>query len=136
MSFFRPIALFRLPVFLVLTACLIGIEWAVTHTSAFAKHPSDLSLAVLFDLVFMTTALFYGLVARPLRWANSRVWLVALLMLRIALFILPAPPRLPNQLWPLLLIFIEGTALIIAGLRIRAIMGTDYRSRFRRFRFL
>lgn len=121
MSFFRPIALFRLPVFLFITACIIWIEWTVTHTSAFSQYPVGLSLAVLFDLVFVTTALFYGLVVRPLQWAPNRVWLVALLMLRVALFILPETPHLPNQIWPLLLVCTEGIILIMAGLRIRTI---------------
>ena len=123
MSFFRPIASIRLPIFLLLTACLIWIEWAVTHTSGFRQHPVGLSLAVLFDLVFVTAILFYWLVVRPLRWAASRIWVVALLMLRVTLFILPETPLLPNERWPLLFVFIEGAVLVVAVLRIRTIVG-------------
>ena len=114
----------RIATFLLLTALLIGLEVIITRTVVFSQHPITLSLGVAFDLVVVTTVLFYWLVARPLRLANNRLVLMALLMLRIALLILPEVSFLPNQFWPLLLAFVEGAALIIAGLRIRTIAQT------------
>lgn len=114
----------RLFAFLLLVAAIISIETAVTRSPAFVRHPVGVSLAVFFDLVFITTALFYWLVARPLGLAVSRLVVVALVMVRVALFILPETALLPHQLWPLLLGLVEGAVLIIAGLRIRAIIRT------------
>ncbi|GAB4036369.1 hypothetical protein [Spirosoma jeollabukense] len=120
----RPLVSPRLWAFLILTALLIWTEVMVTHTWAFSQHPAVLSVSVLFDLVFVTTGIFYWMVARPLRLATNRLILIALLMLRVALFVLPQASRLPNQLWPFLLALSEGVVLIIAGLRIRTIRRT------------
>ena len=110
--------------FLLLTALLIWIEVVVTRTVAFSQHPTTLSLGIVFDLVFITTGLFYWLVCKPLQLAHSRLIFIGLLMLRVALFILPKTPFLPNQTWPLLFGFVEGTVLILAGFRIRTIVQT------------
>ena len=114
----------RLVAFLLFTALLVGTEVIVTHTAAFSRHPATLSAGVIFDLVIVTTGVFYLFVVRPLRLPNSRVWVLALLMLRIALFILPQSSFLPNQLGPFLLVIIEGVVLFVAGLRIRTIRQT------------
>ncbi|MVM39777.1 hypothetical protein GO730_22810 [Spirosoma sp. HMF3257] len=114
----------RMLAFLLLTALLIGVEIMVTQMVVFGKNPILLSVGVLFDLVFVTTALFYWLVANPLKLASNRLLLIALVMFRVALFILPKSTQLPNQLWPFLLIFSEAMVLIIAGLRIRTIVQT------------
>ena len=124
MNLSRTILSPRVLSFLLLTALLMWLEVTVTHTIAFSRHPMAVSFGVLFDLVFVTTGAFYWLVARPFHLAHSRLLFMALLMLRIALFILPESPVLPNQFWPLLLVFTEGAVLIIAGLRIRIILRT------------
>ncbi|GAB2570569.1 hypothetical protein [Spirosoma areae] len=131
MALLRSYTSLRVVAFVLLTALLIWVEVVITHTSAFSRQPVGLSLAVLFDLVFVPTALFYWLVARPLRLAISRLGLVALLMVRVALLISPQGSFLPNQLWPLLLLFAEGTMLIIAGVRIRTLIRTYQRLRQR-----
>ncbi|QDK83359.1 hypothetical protein EXU85_34050 [Spirosoma sp. KCTC 42546] len=114
----------RILAFLLLTILLIGVEVMVTQTVVFGKNPLLLSVGVLVDLVFVTTGLFYWIVSKPLRLASNRLLLIALLMLRVALFILPSNAQLPNQFWPFLLIFSEVMVLIIAGLRIRTIVQT------------
>lgn len=114
----------RLVAFLLFTTLLVGIEVIVTHTTAFSRRPAILSAGILFDLVIATTALFYWFIARPFRLPNSRVWLLALLMVRIALFILPESSFLPNYLGPILFIMIEGAVLLVAGLRVRSIRQT------------
>ena len=121
---FRSLVSPRLWAFLILAALLIWAEVMVTHTRAFGQHPAVLSLGVLFDLVFVTTGIFYWIVVRPLHLATNRLVLIALLMLRVALFILPQATSLPNQLWPFLLALSEGVVLIIAVFRIRAITRT------------
>ena len=120
----RPLVSPRLWAFLILTALLIWTEVMVTHTRAFSQHPAVLSVGVLFDLVFVTTGIFYWIVARPLHLTTNRIVLIALLMLRVALFILPQSSSLPNQLWPFLLALSEGVVLIVAGVRIRTITRT------------
>ncbi|ADB41591.1 hypothetical protein [Spirosoma linguale] len=115
--------------FVLLTGLIIGIELAVTHTAGFNRHPVAVSLGVVFDLVFVTTGLFYWLVAKPLRLPRSRSILIAVLMLRLASFILPKGDFLPNQFWPVLLILTEVMVLILAGLRIRTIVQTYRRLR-------
>lgn len=124
MAFLRSVNASRIVVFLLLTAVVIGMEIQVTHTDTFSRHPAGLSMAVLVDLVFVTTGLFYWLVARPRRLANSRLILMALLMLRVALFILPKTTFSSDPLWPLLLILAEGTVLIMAVMRIRTLTRT------------
>ncbi len=124
MTFFYNYNTPRTLAFLLLTALLVWIEVIVTHTVSFSQHPATLSMGIAFDLVFVTTDLFYGLVCKPLRLARSGLIFVALLMVRAALFILPKTPFLPNQLGPLLLAFLEGTVLIVAGFRIRTIVRT------------
>lgn len=112
----------RVSAFLLLAVAIISVETVVTRSPVFGRHPIGISLAVLFDLILVTTALFYWLIARPLRLATSRLVIICLLMVRIALFILPENALLPRQLWPLLLGLVEVTVLIIAGLRIRTII--------------
>lgn len=107
--------------FLVLTILLVWVEVVITHTNTFSQHPVALSAGVVFDLVFVTSFLFYRLVAQPLRLATSRTILMAILMLRLASFVLPKAAFLPNGFWPYLLAITEATALILAGLRIRTI---------------
>ena len=63
MAFLRSFNTVRIMAFLLLTAVVIAIEIQVTHTDVFSQHPAGLSMAVLFDLVFVTTGLFYWLVA-------------------------------------------------------------------------
>ncbi|MBD2754810.1 hypothetical protein [Spirosoma validum] len=121
MTFLRLFATSRMAIFILIAVLLISTEVFVTHTPAFSRHPVGLSVAVLFDLVFVTTALFYWLVARPLRLANSRLVVVALLMLRIALFILPKTAFSSDKIWPALLVLAEGAVLILVVLRIRTI---------------
>lgn len=120
----RPLISPRLWAFLILTALLIWAEVMVTHTRTFSQHPAALSMGVLFDLVFVTTGIFYWIVARPLRLATNRSVLVALLMLRVALLVIPQSSSLSNQLWPFLLVLSEGVVLIVAGVRIRTITRT------------
>ena len=100
---------------------LVGIEVFVTRTAAFSRHPAALSVGIIFDLVIVATGVFYWFVAHPLRLPNSRVWLLAFLMLRVALFVLPEMSFLPNQVGPFLLILTEAVVLTVAGLRIRTI---------------
>ncbi|GAB2554034.1 hypothetical protein [Spirosoma aerophilum] len=115
--------------FILLTALLIGVELVITQTTGFSRHPVALSLGVVFDLVFVTTGLFYWLVAKPLQLPRSRTILIAVLMLRLASFILPKGTFLPNQFWPILLVLIEVVVLSIAGFRIRTIVQTYRRLR-------
>lgn len=110
--------------FFLLTILLISIETGVTHTNSFSRHPAILSIGVLFDLVLVTTALFYWLVARPLRLTNNRLILIALLMLRIALFILPETAFPSDKIWPALLILAEGTVIVMAALRAQILVRT------------
>ncbi|SFD98795.1 hypothetical protein [Spirosoma endophyticum] len=117
----RPLVSPRFGAFLILTALLIWTEVMVTHTRAFSQHPAVLSVGVLCDLVFVTSGIFYWIVARPLRLATNRTVLITLLMLRLALVIVPQSSGLPNQLWPFLLAISEGVVLIVAGVRIRTI---------------
>ena len=124
MTLFRNQISPRLLAFVLLTALLIWTEVAVMHTTAYSQHPHHLSVGILFDLIFLTTGLFYWLIARPLRLANGRLIVVALLMLRVAGFILPENSLLPNQLWLFLLTFVEGTALVMAAVRMRTIVQT------------
>lgn len=115
----RPLLAFLLP-----TILLIGVESLIAHTTTLSQHKSVLSVGILFDLVFIPTTLFYWLIARPLCFPVSRLLVVALLMLRIALFILPEASFLPERFWPFLLVSVEGTALLVAGLRFRTIVRT------------
>ncbi|MFD2932269.1 hypothetical protein [Spirosoma flavum] len=124
MTFPRRFITPRIVAFLLLTVLLIWIEMSVARTVTFSQQPIVLSIGVLFDLVFVTTGVFYWLVAKPLRLASSRLIFVALLMLRVALFILPQTSLLPNQIWPFLVVFSEGLVLLIAGLNIRTIVRT------------
>lgn len=110
--------------FILLTALLISVELAVTHTTGFSRHPVAVSLGVLFDLVVVTSGLFYWLVAKPLRLPRSRTILIAILMLRLASWMLPEGAFLSNQFWPYLLVLTEAMALIMAGFRIRTIVQT------------
>lgn len=121
MAFLRSFATSRITAFVLLTMLMIGVEIAVTHTASFSRHPASLSMAVLFDLIFVTTALFYWLVVRPLRLATGQLVLVALLMLRIALFILPETAFPSDRIWAALLVLAEGSVLIMAVLRIRTV---------------
>ncbi|WP_460959216.1 hypothetical protein [Spirosoma litoris] len=105
------------------------MESVIAQKAIFSKYPIALSLGITFDVVFITTGLFYWLVAKPLRLASNRLLWVALLMLRIALFILPQGSHSFNQFWPFLLVFSEGAVLVIAGLRIRTIVQTYRRLR-------
>jgi hypothetical protein len=115
--------------FVLLTALLIGVELAVTQTTGFSRHPAAVSLGVVFDLVCITTALFYWLVAKPLQLPRSRPILVAVLMLRLASFMLTKAGFLPNPFWPILLVLTEVMVLIMAGLRVRTIVQTYKRLR-------
>lgn len=124
MAFLRSFATSRIAIFLLLAILLVSVEVFITRTAAFSRHPMHLSMAVLFDLVFVTTGLFYWLVARPLRLANTRTILVGLLMLRVALFILPQTAFPSEKIWPLLLIVAEGTVLVMLALRVRTITRT------------
>ena len=124
MPFFAAFRVPRLVAFLLLTVLLIGIEVAITHSAAFSSHQGYVSAGVIFDLVFVTTGLFYWLIIRPLHYANNRLLLMALLMSRVALFILPEGSFLPNQLWPILLLLIEGTVLVTTAVRMRSIVQT------------
>lgn len=103
---------------------LIGVEMAVTRTLAFSRYPTGVSMAVLFDLVCVTTALFYWLVAQPHRLANSRLLWVALLMLRLGFWILPQPAISFAPLATVLLVLGEGAVLVVAILRIQTILQT------------
>ncbi len=120
----------RRPVLFVgLAFALMLTEWLIIQSSAFTRNPAPLSLAVLFDLSVITSGLFYWLVARngsakPTGWTIARTGLVALVMTRVALFILPAD-ALPAALTsPALLALVEGSMLIVAGFRIRTIVRT------------
>ena len=124
MAFLRFVNTSRTILFLLLTTLLISIELVVVRTSIFSRHTTILSLGVFFDLVFVTTGIFYWLVARPRRLANSRLMLVALLMVRVALFVLPDTAFASTKIWPALLILAEGAVLAIAVLRIRTITRT------------
>lgn len=124
MAFLRSFATSRIVRFLLLAILLVSAEVFITRTAAFNRHPMQLSMAVLFDLVFVTTGIFYWLVARPLRLANTRTILVALLMLRIALFILPQTAFPSNQIWPMVLVVAEGAVLVMTALRIKTITRT------------
>lgn len=115
--------------FVLLTGLLISVELAVTHTTGFSRHPVAVSLGVLFDLVVVTSGLFYWLVAKPLRLPRSRTFLVAILMLRLASLMLPEGAFLSNQFWPYLLVLTEAMALTLAGFRIRTIVQTYKRLR-------
>ncbi len=119
----------RLVAFLLFTTLLVGIDVTITHTVAFSQHPATLSAGIVFDLFIVTTVAFYWFVARPLRLPSSRVWLLALLMLRVALFILPETSFFLNPVSPFLFLLIEGVVLIVAGLRIRTIRQTYQRLR-------
>ncbi|GAB4037813.1 hypothetical protein [Spirosoma gilvum] len=125
-SFVLPI---RVAAFLLLTGLLLWVEVTVLHSTAFRLHPTGISLAILFDLVFVTVGLFYGLIARPFRLANSRLILVALFMVRVALAILPETALPSAYVWPTLLVLAEGTVLVIAVARIRTIVQTYRRLR-------
>ncbi|MCX6213482.1 hypothetical protein [Spirosoma sp.] len=115
--------------FILLTGLLVSVELAVTQTTGFVRRPMAVSLGVMFDLVFVTTGLFYWLVAKPHQLPRNRTILIAVLMLRLASFILPKGAFLPNQFWPILLVLTEAMVLILAGLRIRTIVQTYRRLR-------
>ena len=106
------------------TTCLLGFELAITKTTAFGNHPLLLSIGLLFDCTVLTTALFYGLVARPLQMPISRTVLFSVAMLRVALFILPATPSCLSGSWPIVIGLLEGTVLGITVLRFRDIRQT------------
>ncbi|MBO0937628.1 hypothetical protein J2I47_13810 [Fibrella sp. HMF5335] len=108
----------------LLIACLLGIELAITKTAAFGKHPLALSVGILFDCTVLTTALFYGLIARPLRLPVSRTVLFAVAMLRVALFMIPATLPSLQLAWPGLLALLEGSVLVITTFRLRTIIRT------------
>ncbi|MBO0931106.1 hypothetical protein [Fibrella aquatilis] len=114
----------RTTIFALLTACLIGVEMALARSTVFSQHPSLLSFGILFDCTVVVTLLFYGLVARPLRLPSSRTILVALAMLRVALFILPTTPPTPELSLPILAGLLEGCLLVMTVLRIRTIRQT------------
>lgn len=108
----------------LLIACLLGIELSITKTTTFAQHPLHLSIGIFFDCTVLTTVLFYGLVARPLRLPISRTVLFAVAMLRVALFIVPATLPSLGAVWPVLLASLEGSVLVITALRFRTIVRT------------
>lgn len=124
MASFRLFVTTKTFLFVFLTALLICVEMSITQTARFSQHSSAISVGILFDLVFIASGLFYWLVARPLGMAHSRTFFFALLMLRIALFILPTTFPLRNQFWPLLLGVAEAACLLIAGWRIRSLVQT------------
>ncbi|MBO0950021.1 hypothetical protein [Fibrella forsythiae] len=111
---------------LVFTAILllIGSEALVVRSAVFARAPALLSLAVLFDLTVVSSALFYWLLARPKGWSIGRTGLIALFMLRIGLFILPANTQLTLVDGPVLLALAEAAALLLIMVRIRTIRQT------------
>ncbi|UFH55352.1 hypothetical protein [Spirosoma sp. KNUC1025] len=129
MAFLRAHGTSPMAVFLLLTGLIIGVEVFVTHTAAFNRYPVHLSAAVLFDLVFIPTGLFYWLIGRPLRLPISRSALVGLLMLRIALWIIPQTAFPAKQIWPTLLILTESTVVITVVFRIRTVIQTYRRLR-------
>lgn len=108
----------------LLIACLLGLELAITKTITFARSPLHLSIGILFDCTVLTTAIFYGLVARPLRLPISRTVLFSVVMLRVALFIVPAVPPALAAVWPVLFVLLEGFVLVITAFRLRTIVGT------------
>lgn len=114
----------RLTICALLVVSLVSIEFAVANTTAFGQHPLPLSIAILFDCTVLTTAIFYSLVARPLRLPISRTVLFALAAVRLALFILPVTPPSLTVIWPVLLAFLEGTVVLISVLRFRQIRQT------------
>ena len=124
MTLYRSSPLPRLLLFLVLTMLLISVEMAVTRTPAFNRYPIGLSIAVLFDLVCVTTGLFYGLVARPRRLATSRLIPVALLMLRLGLFIVPQTALSSTPITSIIVVLAEGAVFVVAVLRIQTISRT------------
>ena len=124
MIFLRTSLISRLFLFLALTMLLIGVEIAVTRTLAFSRYPTGVSMAVLFDLVCVTTALFYWLVARPHQLANSRLLWVALVMLRLGFYILPQTTFSSAPIATVLLVLAEGVVLVVAILRIQTILQT------------
>lgn len=105
----------------ILVLLLVAGETFITRSSAFTRAPALLSLAVLFDLTILSSALFYWLLARPNNWSLVRTGLVALLMLRVGLFILPANTLLITVNGSVLLALAEIGALILAAIRIRTI---------------
>lgn len=96
-------------------------ETLITRSTAFTRAPALLSLAVLFDLTILSSALFYWLLARPNNWALARTGLVALLMLRVGLFILPSNTLPITINGTALLALAEAGVLILAATRIRTI---------------
>jgi hypothetical protein len=108
----------------LLIACLLGVELIITKTTTFIQHPLPISIGILFDCTILATALFYGLVARPLQLPISRTVLFAIAMLRLALFITPSATPLMERIWPVLLVLAEGTVVIISVLRFRKITRT------------
>lgn len=72
----------RIITFFAATLLLVGVEFAVTQSAAFARHPVPLSVAVLFDLTVITSVLFHWLLTRPKGWSWVRAVLVGLLMFR------------------------------------------------------
>ncbi len=108
---------------IVSIAGLIALEAYLVHSPVFTRRLMLLSGAVLFDLTVLPTLLVYWLIARPQGWPISRTLLVALLMLRVALFILPETSSLSGRLsWPLLLALTEGAVLLMAVVRLRTIV--------------
>ncbi len=108
----------------LLVTCLLGIELVLTKTTTFVQRPLHLSIGILFDCTVLTTALFYGLVARPLRLPISRTVLFAVAMLRLALFILPTTTPFMGSVWAVLLVLAEGTVAVLSALRFRKITRT------------
>ena len=108
----------------LLIACLLGIEFVITKTTTFVQHPLHLSIGILFDCTVLTTVLFYGLVARPLRLPISRTVLFAVAMLRVALFIVPSATPLMGSIWPALLGLLEVVVLAVSALRFHEIRQT------------
>ena len=115
----------RQPVLFVISALtLVLTEWSIIQSAAFTRNPATLSLAVLFDLTVITSGLFYWLIARPSGWSVARAGLMALVMARAALFILPANTLPAALTGPALLVLIEGSMLIVAGFRVQTIVRT------------
>ena len=127
MPYFAP-TLRRPALFLLLLAGILAVEIRVVHSTAFAHNPAALSLAVLFDLTIVTSGLFYWLIGKPNGWSVARTGLVALLMARVALVILPANALPATLSGPALLGMLEGIVAIVAGFRVRTIVQT-YRQR-------
>ena len=119
----------RPTLFVVLALTLVLTEWFIIRSATFTHNPATLSLAVLFDLTVITSGLFYWLVTtnesvKPTGWSVAQMGLVALVMARVALFILPANTLPAALTGPALLALVEGSMLVVAGFRIQTIIRT------------